>query len=82
MGGVSKLTKEEKPLKEKLHKDMLNILRKINCNIYTYSSQLVDNTYPRHPSPQSFNNIKDSQFCLKKLSISESGLKLITEMDV
>lgn len=74
-GGISKLNKDKAQRKLKLHEEFVIELEKnSNENIYTYSNKLVDNCFPRHPSPQSFNKAlkenkvdnKNSKIQLKK----------------
>ena len=82
-GGLSKLTNNEKTKKEKLHKTMIKNLRSVNCNIFTFAPDLLANGYPRHPSPSSYNRIKNKdEINLKKLKIENTNLKYLTELDV
>ena len=82
-GGLSKLTNNEKTKKEKLHKTMIKNLSSVNCNIFTFASDLLANGYPRHPSPSSYNRIKNKdEINLKNLKIENTNLKYLTELDV
>ena len=82
-GGLSKLTNNEKTKKEKLHKTMIKNLSSVNCNIFTFAPDLLANGYPRHPSPSSYNRIKNKdEINLKKLKIENTNLKYLTDLDV
>lgn len=82
-GGLSKLTNNEKTKKKKLHKTMIKNLSSVNCNIFTFAPDLLANGYPRHPSPSSYNRIKNKdEINLKKLKIENTNLKYLTDLDV
>ena len=55
-GGYGKLSIDERGIKDKLHNKFLEILK--DSNRYTFSKDLVNGKFPRHPSPKSFNNAK------------------------
>lgn len=61
-GGTNSLNKKNKIKKSTLHNEFLTELKNKKVNLYTYSIELVDNYFPRHPSPQSFNKaLKDNK---------------------
>ena len=55
-GGYGKLPEKLRNYKDELHEKFLDILK--NSNKYTYSKDLVDGKFPRHPSPKALNNVK------------------------